>query len=816
MDLVFRCRASLHIPRNGKLSLGRSKPVGSWDNVLISRNHVQLHLEKNGAVLDLSVTGRNAVVVERQLQDGGDWDVVTVVDPGGSALLPVDGISGSHATRFFVLGAREESAVELRLAAHPPELPAAAKDDHPAKRQCLGAVPTTPAARTATAAANVNGAAASVSAPSGSSSLPRGGWRPMSVAAATTIPVAPKPKPGAAASGRVGTEAAAGSRTPAGQPSSAASYDIESPIHLLRVRGLAPAFNSGRMGVHFRRLVSGPLQLALVSNFMVDMGWLLSCCPDLVRARQLFVLHGEQPDSEPEMRQQAAAAGARHLQLHRPPLPIPYGTHHSKAFLLTYPTGLRLVVHTANCVSPDCNDKTQGVWVQDFPRKQQGPATTTATAAAAAAAAAGPEVPGSSAAAAGAPASSSFERDLAAYFRALALPSAMAGPVFEAIAAHDFSHARGALVASVPGYHRGTAAVQSYGHMRLRRLLERVPLPAGFQGSSDGAVTSAAAPPPAAAAAAAANSSPAASEGLIIQCSSMGSFDQEWLVDEMGASLAAHRRPQGQQRQPSSSSPPPRPSGPPGYGPLPLAVVWPTVEEVRNSIEGWNAGLSIPGPSKNVCQAFMRRYYARWGGEAVGRQRAMPHIKTYTRYRGQQLAWFLVTSHNLSKAAWGVLQKGGSQLMIRSYELGVLVTPALEAAYRASPQFGFCCDDDGSASPHQRHTAAAAAAPLRVVTFWTLAGATAGSGGGGGGSGGGSGGGGGGSGGSAPTEARSASLSGGGELACALPVPYPLPPTSYQAGVDEPWTVDTRQPGLDALGLPHGSPYSHYGHTQQD
>uniref|UniRef100_A0A8C0AY16 Tyrosyl-DNA phosphodiesterase 1 n=1 Tax=Buteo japonicus TaxID=224669 RepID=A0A8C0AY16_9AVES len=42
----------------------------------------------------------------------------------------------------------------------------------------------------------------------------------------------------------------------------------------------------------------------------------------------------------------------------------------------------------------------------------------------------------------------------------------------------------------------------------------------------------------------------------------------------------------------------------------------------------------------------------------------------------QKIAWFLVTSANLSKAAWGALEKNGTQLMIRSYELGVLFLPS--------------------------------------------------------------------------------------------------------------------------------------------
>lgn len=42
----------------------------------------------------------------------------------------------------------------------------------------------------------------------------------------------------------------------------------------------------------------------------------------------------------------------------------------------------------------------------------------------------------------------------------------------------------------------------------------------------------------------------------------------------------------------------------------------------------------------------------------------MPHIKTFGRYihspeQGSRLAWLLLTSHNLSKAAWGELQKKG-------------------------------------------------------------------------------------------------------------------------------------------------------------
>ena len=69
----------------------------------------------------------------------------------------------------------------------------------------------------------------------------------------------------------------------------------------------------------------------------------------------------------------------------------------------------------------------------------------------------------------------------------------------------------------------------------------------------------------------------------------------------------------------------------------------------------------------------------------MSREKAMPHIKTYLRYEGRdsappctsgggtsganpprvgsrRLAWVLVTSHNLSKSAWGEYELKNSQL----------------------------------------------------------------------------------------------------------------------------------------------------------
>lgn len=43
---------------------------------------------------------------------------------------------------------------------------------------------------------------------------------------------------------------------------------------------------------------------------------------------------------------------------------------------------------------------------------------------------------------------------------------------------------------------------------------------------------------------------------------------------------------------------------------------------------------------------------------------------------GDHLAWFLLTSANLSKPAWGEVKDGGV-FDVKSYELGVLIFPGL-------------------------------------------------------------------------------------------------------------------------------------------
>lgn len=357
--------------------------------------------------------------------------------------------------------------------------------------------------------------------------------------------------------------------------------------------------------------------LAILSNYMVDMEWLLSACPTLKRVPQVLVVHGESDGTLEYMKKTKPS----NWIMHKPPLPISYGTHHSKAMLLVYPRGVRVVVHTANLIHVDWNNKSQGLWMQDFPWKGQHGACN----------------------------GSDFERDLVDYLQALKLPEFTADLQalgrFKIDASFfkkfDYGHAAVRLIASVPGYHSGTH-LKKWGHMKLRSVLEGHAFDEEFRRSP-----------------------------LVYQFSSLGSLDEKWMNElrsSMSSGLSADKTPLG--------------LGEP-------LIIWPTVEDVRWSLEGYAAGSCIPSPVKNVEKEFLKKYWARWKATYTGRCRAMPHIKTFARYNGQNLAWFLLTSANLSKAAWGALQKNNSQLMIRSYELGVLFLPSV-----LKNTCGFSCTED--------------------------------------------------------------------------------------------------------------------------
>ncbi|CAM9812363.1 unnamed protein product [Sphacelaria rigidula] len=327
-----------------------------------------------------------------------------------------------------------------------------------------------------------------------------------------------------------------------------------------------------------------------------------------------------------------------------------YGTHHAKMMLLKFARGVRVVVLTANFIEQDVSGKSQGVWYQEFPL--------------------------------GCSRTCDFEDTLVDYVNNLGGP---AKTFASSLRQYDFTSATVALVPSVPGTkpkHKGPH-LNKYGHMRVRALLENEPVlleegnhKISFQFSSFASLTN---------------------------------DPNQWLMELLTSFMAQKKDGEREDRRnkvgDGASSSSVSSSG--SVLKERLRLVWPTTESVRASSTGWAAGGSIPCRTNDMFgggfnRPDMRRFerneprpelqdlLRRWqGNPAVNRTINAPHIKSYVRYRetrgtggearldGDEVAWFLLTSSNLSRSAWGFLDKNSTQLNVRSFEMGVMFLPSL-------------------------------------------------------------------------------------------------------------------------------------------
>jgi tyrosyl-DNA phosphodiesterase 1 len=133
-----------------------------------------------------------------------------------------------------------------------------------------------------------------------------------------------------------------------------------------------------------------------------------------------------------------------------------------------------------------------------------------------------------------------------------------------------------------------------------------------------------------------------------------------------------------------------------------LMLIYPTVTEIRDSVEGYAGGGSVPGRRSNLHKPFLLPLYCRWSSPSprhslpssespnpLHKPLNVPHIKTYYQISQDELGmdWFCITSHNLSKAAWGeiIQSQQGLQFFTRHWELGVFLAPSLFSKEKLCP-----------------------------------------------------------------------------------------------------------------------------------
>ena len=378
----------------------------------------------------------------------------------------------------------------------------------------------------------------------------------------------------------------------------------------------------------------------IISNFLVDFEFIIEEIPELLSVKTL-IFYGVAENSPLPWKQLAGDDQFECVCLdpsapvdspHNPTgQQIPYGVHHSKFFLVGFDDQtIRVCIHTSNIRHSDIHLKAQAAFVQDFPLKEASSSRM-----------------------------SQFEETLISYIASYRYTKkhcwdntttkkgAIAYSLLDLLRRYDFSTAMGVLIPSTPGYHRLDSS-QPRGHLKVRKAVA--------DHASDKNLSS-----------------------IVCQFSSMGSLNARFLLDLQRSmdAWAAKRKDVVDKK------------------PLSLKLVYPTVQEIRSSVEGYAGGRSVPGSTKNVNKPFLRPLYHRWSSpdnskitNRLLKPRNVPHMKSYFQLHSDNdsMSWFLVTSHNLSKAAWGEVQTssrfGGRRLFIRHWELGAFVSPSLLNARR--------------------------------------------------------------------------------------------------------------------------------------
>ncbi|KAJ5502496.1 Tyrosyl-DNA phosphodiesterase [Penicillium fimorum] len=330
--------------------------------------------------------------------------------------------------------------------------------------------------------------------------------------------------------------------------------------------------------------------------------------------------------------------------------------------------------------------------------------------------------------------SARFKRDLLAYLKAYGPKKT--GPLVQQLDTYDFSAIRAALIASVPD--SSSEEDTLWGWPALKDLMGQIPIQ---------------------------QKTTTKKPHIVIQISSVATLGQtnKWLKDVFFKALA------------------------PTTQPTTYSIIFPTPDEIRRSLNGYNSGGSIHMKTQSAAQQkqlqYIRPYLCEWAGDSIspgqyidlseddpprreaGRARAAPHIKTYIRFADSDMKtidWAMVSSANLSTQAWGAATNASGEVRICSWEIGVVVWPEL---FRDG---GFGDAASGSASESRAEGKSPAPDALMVPCFRR----------------------------DRPAVHEGAETA---SVVVGFRMPYDLPLTPYGAG-DEPWCATASHPLPDWQG----------------
>lgn len=439
---------------------------------------------------------------------------------------------------------------------------------------------------------------------------------------------------------------------------------IPSPVQLIAIEGLHASLNIDTISL--KDILGDPLiKECWLFNYLFDVDFVMSQFDEDTRDLvQVKIVHGSwKKDASNKIRIDEAAKRYSNLQTITAYMPEMYGTHHSKMIILfRHDNQAQVIIMTANMIGIDWR-MTQAVWRSPLLPLQEAPNNL-----AQAELYLSPLGSGAR-----------FKHDLLAYLSKYEIRTKN---MVAQLCQYGFSSIHAVLVASTPGKQNirclDPDAEDLWGWPALKRALEGITM----------------------------NSS---SPHIVIQISSVASVGEKWLSNIFFDALSSSSTSSSTPKISNSNTPKPR-----------FSIVFPTGDEIRRSIDGYSSGGSIHMKVSSSAQKrqveYIRPLLCHWAGDSArgmedtkssflpeqskpireaGRRRASPHIKTYIRFadaRMTSINWALLTSANLSTQAWGAAPNSNGDVRISSYEIGVLVWPALwdkqGSAAQMVPVFG--------------------------------------------------------------------------------------------------------------------------------
>ena len=414
--------------------------------------------------------------------------------------------------------------------------------------------------------------------------------------------------------------------------------DVREKIHCMSPLNLfynkvkhSPQTHRDKRSLYFTDLLHpslGNLESSLQINFMVDYEWLLLNYEVTSNLHKpLTIIYGEANELADKNSPLKSNIIAKRVKPR-----YPYGTHHTKMMVLVYDdSSVRVVVHTSNLIASDWENRTQGLWVS--PRCPKLENTTNSSTRW--------ESIGDS--------KTCFKRSLLRYLNFYEV--SVLRPFTEKIKVCDFSSVNAFFVGSVPGSHviSPSDPFQNWGHAFVAKILCKHNEHNKEMGYRD------------------------EESDIILQCSSIGSLGpniEGSFLMELSASLNATTL-RSTKKLPKW-----------------VRLVYPSKENVLNAYGGplYGSGCLPYSQKTSDKQPWLNKVMCKWESDLINRTKAMPHIKTYTKLNGfcahtktdkerPKASYFILTSANLSKSAWGSLNKTEDKLFIQSYEAGILLLP---------------------------------------------------------------------------------------------------------------------------------------------